>query len=235
MKKWMGLTEKRELIIHRLPINGDQILLVLAVVMEIGYFLPWYYGSGQMVNGFQASLSNMVYFCTMLCPLVVGAVFWMDGRKRWGEKYGLACCFSALYFFLLGQCLISAWGKGNETGKLIWVCFLGAVVCTAVSGISFWLNDQEQKAGKKKMNKSKTRKICRECGALLETNAKFCRECGNAYEEPELPQVVEKVSYCAYCGRKVGSCIQYCVYCGTKVEEHAMFCPCCGKKIERHH
>ncbi len=235
MKKWMGLTGKHELIIHRLPVNGDQVLLVLAAAMEIGYFLPWYYIERRAVNGFEASLSHLIYFCAMLSPLIVGGVRWMDGKKRWGQKYALACCLCAVYFFLVGQNLISAWAQGKETGKLIWLCVLTAAAGAAISGISFWLNDQEQKVGQKKMNRLKTRKICRECGAVLEANAKFCRECGNVYKEPELPQVVEKVSYCAYCGRKVGECIQYCVYCGTKVEEHALFCPCCGKKIQRCH
>lgn len=235
MRKWLGMTENRELIIHGFPLNGGQVLFLLAVIMEIGYFLPWYFHGGEMMNGFGVSMRNMIYFCTMLCPIAIGAVFWVDG-KRWGrEKYVLTLCLSFLYFLLLGCSLIGACRRADATGKLIWLCLICSGICLILSALSLWFNCEEQKVGQKEMGKAKGKKICSFCGTVLDVNAKFCKECGNPFEETPIEEKKEEVNYCAYCGRKVGTCVQYCVHCGIKLEEHALYCPSCGKKVERCH
>lgn len=229
----MGLTENRELIIHRFPLSGDQILLLLAVAMEIGYFFPWYRGNSGWVNGFGASMKNVIYFCTMLCPIAIAATVWIDGRKWGREKYSFTMCLSLLYFFLLGRLLTKALGHGDETGKLIWLCLLCSVAGIILSGLSLWFNCEDEKVGQEIMGKSKGEKICSYCSTVLDAEANFCRECGRQCEA-QVPEPVreDEVHFCAYCGRKVGSCIQYCVHCGTKLDEQALYCPSCGRKVE---
>ena len=201
--------------------------------MEIGYFFPWYYGEWGMVNGFFASVENIIYFCTLLCPVIVGAVFWIDGTKWSTEKYELSFCFSFFHLLLLGQVLTKACEHGNKTGKFIWLCLLCSGICAVVSAFSFWLNYKEQRTRDEKMGSLKERKRCSSCGTMLGINAKFCRECGKQCEEIEIEVEKNEEIYCAYCGKKVGSCIQYCIHCGTRLEEHARYCPLCGKKVER--
>lgn len=81
---------------------------------------------------------------------------------------------------------------------------------------------------------AKNKKMCSYCGSQLQADAKFCRHCGRPCEEVQEQEAKEEeeVRYCAYCGRKTGSCIQYCVYCGTKLPENALYCPKCGERIK---
>ena len=65
-----------------------------------------------------------------------------------------------------------------------------------------------------------SRKICKQCGSVIETDSQFCAACGNPAAN-SFEQVIssnnEKV-ICKQCGSPIKSGAKFCRYCGGQQE-----------------
>ncbi len=66
---------------------------------------------------------------------------------------------------------------------------------------------------------------CRNCGNILESNAKLCSKCGATIQKPKSRQDVmnepipdKKIHYCAYCGSSLRENVKFCTTCGKAVQ-----------------
>ncbi|HQB32458.1 MAG TPA: TM2 domain-containing protein [Erysipelotrichaceae bacterium] len=56
-------------------------------------------------------------------------------------------------------------------------------------------------------------KYCRECGVIVDDEAKYCPECG-APQKDNTPQTI------------------FCRHCGSKIDSDCIICPKCGKQVK---
>lgn len=241
MKENFYATTDKDVALKKVPIKGKIVLKILALIMEICFFLPMITvscsGQEKTISGLDATFGtevsvmgytekidgNMLCILLMVIPLAILAVLFV--KKMYEHKFGYlmitaGALVQAIILFQFKSRVIKIVEEEGvdvvfHNGYYINLVF--SIIVIILSLLMYYLIyqlDIPVNDYYTQTSPQMPQKVCSNCGVMVNEDARFCGKCGQSFAGDEESY---KKAFCSECGSEMNSDMSFCPECGTSV------------------